>query len=223
MTKLHTKTQKLTSRRAVAPVIATLLLVAIAVVGGSIIFVFSQGFFSSAQISGSPNIESVEIIGYDASDTDVLRLHDGFCGNGGNAATCTAADFDGVAANGLLAGERVGIYLQNQSAQRVTLNTVQLAGQECVYDPAPAATLGARAAAPVDVAAQCDYLLVSNGETAAASLVVEAIPTMEPGEEVTMLILLDRPLSDGRDAQIKLETANGAIFVGTIVAGQQSG
>ena len=37
--------------KAVAPVIATLLLVAIVVVGGSIIFVFSQGFFSNAEIS----------------------------------------------------------------------------------------------------------------------------------------------------------------------------
>ena len=34
----------------VAPIIATLLLVAIAVVGGSIIFVFSQGFFASAGV-----------------------------------------------------------------------------------------------------------------------------------------------------------------------------
>ena len=42
------------NHRAVAPVIATLLMVAIAVVGGTIIFVFSQGFFSSSQISGRP-------------------------------------------------------------------------------------------------------------------------------------------------------------------------
>jgi len=34
-----TSKQKMTSRRAVAPIIATLLLVAIAVVGGSIVFV----------------------------------------------------------------------------------------------------------------------------------------------------------------------------------------
>ena len=70
MTKLQSK-YKLTSRRAVAPVIATLLLVAIAVVGGSIVFVFSQGFFSSAQISGSPNIESLKITGYDRSEERV--------------------------------------------------------------------------------------------------------------------------------------------------------
>ena len=77
MQQLQTKNQKMTSRRAVAPVIATLLLVAIAVVGGSIIFVFSQGFFSSAQVSGAPQIESIEIVGYDASDVIVLTLHDG--------------------------------------------------------------------------------------------------------------------------------------------------
>ena len=68
MTRLMSKRNKLTSRRAVAPVIATLLLVAIAVVGGSIVFVFSQGFFSSAQISGAPQIESLQITGYDARD-----------------------------------------------------------------------------------------------------------------------------------------------------------
>jgi len=69
--------ERLTNRRAVAPVIATLLMVAIAVVGGTIIFVFAQGFFSQAQISGTPSIESVKIIGYDARDISALRAHDG--------------------------------------------------------------------------------------------------------------------------------------------------
>ena len=54
---------KFHKRRAVAPIIATLLLVAIAVVGGSIIFVFSQGYFASAQISGTIDPELVKIFG----------------------------------------------------------------------------------------------------------------------------------------------------------------
>ena len=87
MTKLQSKQNKLTSRRAVAPVIATLLLVAIAVVGGSIVFVFSQGFFSSAQISGAPQIESLQVIGYDASDVANLQIHDGSLTD--NAGTAT--------------------------------------------------------------------------------------------------------------------------------------
>ena len=90
-TKLAQK-ERLTNRRAVAPVIATLLMVAIAVVGGTIIFVFSQGFFSQLQISGNPSIESVKILGYDARDVDALRSHDGTLmvnGTAGNATSIT--------------------------------------------------------------------------------------------------------------------------------------
>ena len=47
-----------------------------AVVGGSIIFVFSQGFFSTAQISGTPQIELVKIFGYDLRDVTPLKTHD---------------------------------------------------------------------------------------------------------------------------------------------------
>ncbi|MEK0367486.1 MAG: archaellin/type IV pilin N-terminal domain-containing protein, partial [Nitrosopumilus sp.] len=107
MTKLQSK-YKLTSRRAVAPVIATLLLVAIAVVGGSIVFVFSQGFFSSAQISGAPQIESLRIIGYDATDGPVLQLHDGL----------ESGVVQGSLLNdGLVTNERVAVYIQNNSVQ----------------------------------------------------------------------------------------------------------
>ena len=52
-------------------------MVAIAVVGGSVVFVFSQGFFSSAQISGAPQVESLQVVGYDASDVANLQIHDG--------------------------------------------------------------------------------------------------------------------------------------------------
>ena len=104
------KETKMTSRRAVAPVIATLLLVAIAVVGGSIVFVFSQGFFSSAQISGAPTIESLQINGYDASDVDNLQLHDG----SDIDQQLTQTVFSGAPNDGLLTGERVAIYVTNQ-------------------------------------------------------------------------------------------------------------
>jgi flagellin-like protein len=64
LTQKHTSHRsKNLQRRAVAPVIATLLLVAIVVVGGSIIFVLAQGFFSTTQISGLPQPELVKIVG----------------------------------------------------------------------------------------------------------------------------------------------------------------
>ena len=59
--------QKLTliKRRAVSPIIATLLLVAIAVVGGAIIFSFSQGYFASTQLSGPPAVDLINVLGYE--------------------------------------------------------------------------------------------------------------------------------------------------------------
>lgn len=210
MTKLHTKQQKLTSRRAVAPVIATLLLVAIAVVGGAIIFVFSQGFFSSAQISGAPQIESVEYIGYDASDVTNLEFHDG--------TTDFVADQQ-FNDDGLVAGDRIGVYVQNQSAQKVTLVELSLGGTVYNY------TAGDGSLDMYNVeTADGEFVIVTKGDNAAAAVTSDdPIPTLQAGQEATLLLQLDRSISQGRDVQIKMETGNGAIFVGTIIAGQQSG
>ncbi len=218
MQKLHTKNKKMTSRRAVAPVIATLLLVAIAVVGGSIIFVFSQGFFSSAQVSGAPQIESIEIVGYDASDVEVLILHDGIFSDGDGNST----DWDGFTLPGglgLLTGERIAIYLQNQSAQRVTLEELSLAGNVLNYLPGPMANLEDQ-----NSTAAFEYVIVTQGVGGSGGLLkLGDVAEMEAGEEVTIIAELGATMSPGRDAQFKIETANGAVFVGTIIAGQQSG
>ncbi|HSG74457.1 MAG TPA: hypothetical protein VLA01_04610, partial [Nitrosopumilaceae archaeon] len=64
-------------RRAVTPVIANLMLVVIAVIGGTITVVFAQGFTSSTQISGYPQIELVQIPGFDGRDVAHLEVHDG--------------------------------------------------------------------------------------------------------------------------------------------------
>jgi len=213
MQKLQQKNRNMTSRRAVAPVIATLLLVAIAVVGGSIIFVFSQGFFSSAQVSGAPQIESIEIVGYDASDVQVLIIHDGLC-----TTDCAGtADWDGAPNNGLLTGERVAVYVQNQSAQRVTLNEVLLAGTIYTYEPLIAVPL-------FTGTTNGEYMIVTTGVAGGPAIAKDDIvATLEAGEEATILFDLIGGIQNGRDAQFKIETANGAVFVGTIIAGQQSG
>ena len=213
------KNKRMTSRRAVAPVIATLLLVAIAVVGGSIIFVFSQGFFSSAQISGQPQIESVEIVGYDAGDVSELQLHDGTCSGSGLAAPCVLAAFDGLVNNSIDAEERIAIYVQNQSAQKVTLTEVRVAGTEYTY--ATAAVLPNEAGSVIGT-----YYVVLRGDaiTPGPAIVSQAIVgELEAGAEATILVDLVGGIQQGRDAQFRIATANGAVFVGTIVASQQSG
>ncbi|MHA7734901.1 archaellin/type IV pilin N-terminal domain-containing protein [Nitrosopumilus sp. S6] len=210
------KQNKLTSRRAVAPVIATLLLVAIAVVGGSIVFVFSQGFFSSAQISGAPQIESLQINGYDARDGTNLQLHDGSTTD--QQATPTVAD--GNPNDGLLTGERVAIYVTNQGVSAASLTEVRFAGS--VYTYVPGGTLDDYAADTLLTAN--DFTIVNRGVSGAlAELSTSPTATLQPGQQATILLELEQDVQFGRDAQFKLTTANGAVFVGTVVAGQQSG
>jgi flagellin-like protein len=196
MTKLQSKQNKLTSRRAVAPVIATLLLVAIAVVGGSIVFVFSQGFFSSAQVSGSPSIESLKFGGYDLSDGNTLLNHDG---------TSYAALNDGDGS--LAAGEEAVIYVQSNSVGKLTLSEVRLGGTVYNYT----------ASGPTD---NGEYGILTRGPN---SLLTTTSAELQPGQQVSIILQLDENIKNGRDTQIKLTTANGAVFVGTVVAGQQSG
>ncbi len=220
MTKLQSK-YKLTSRRAVAPVIATLLLVAIAVVGGSIVFVFSQGFFSSAQISGSPNIESLKITGYDATDGVTMQLHNGI----------DSGVVQGASDNALGTGERIGVYVQNNSVQKVTLGEIRFAGTVYTFVPGVAApnnqidAFGSAAGLDAAGLLQPSYMIATSIDTvlAIANVVDATSAEIQPGQQATVIIQLDDNVKIGRDAQFKLSTGNGAVFVGTVIAGQQSG
>jgi flagellin-like protein len=219
MTYLTSKQRK-TSRRAVAPIIATLLLVAIAVVGGSIVFVFSQGFFSSAQVSGSPNIESLRITGYDARDSAALTLHDGLA----------SGVIQGAASNGLATGERIAVYLQNNSVQKVTLSEIRLAGSVYTFVPGTGGTpvIDAFGGAGALASSTAGFMIATNsngvaGAETAATVLSTTAAELQPGQQATVIIQLDENVKTGRDAQFKLTTTNGAVFVGTVIAGQQSG
>ncbi len=212
----------MTSRRAVAPVIATLLLVAIAVVGGSIVFVFSQGFFSSAQISGAPTIESLKIVGYDATDGIAMQLHNGL----------DSGVLQGATDGNLAAGERIGVYIQNNSVQKVTLSEIRFAGTVYTFVPgvgAPALIdaydpLGVTGVLTIFGATTPGYMIATSGDGVTAAEVVSATSAeVQPGQQATLIIQLDENVKLGRDAQFKLSTANGAVFVGTVISGQQSG
>lgn len=193
MTKLQSK---MTSRRAVAPVIATLLLVAIAVVGGSIVFVFSQGFFSSAQISGSPTIESMKFAGYDLSDGATLLNHDG-----------TSYSSTNTADGSLKVGENVVVYIQSNSVGKITLSEVRLGGTVYNYTSGGATADG-------------QYGVLTRGPS---DIITTTNAEIQPGQQVSLVLQLDENIKNGRDTQFKITTANGAVFVGTVIAGQQSG
>ena len=205
-TNLKPKTS-LANRRAVAPVIATLLMVAIAVVGGTIIFVFSQGFFSQSQISGTPSIESVKILGYDARDINALDAHDD---------QSLGADSGGNATNiGKNLGERVAIYVKNDSVQQILFSEIRIGGATYTFDNP--ANLGAwNVTGGID---QGEYGIMNDATT----ILQEQAGTLQPGETATVVASLDDNFPIGRDTQFKLTTTNGAVFVGTVVMGQNKG
>lgn len=196
MTRITSRKQKMASRKAVAPIIATLLLVAIAVVGGSIIFVFSQGFFSAAQVSGSPTIESVKFEGYDATDGTTLLTHDGNVFAAAN-----------TAGNGLVTDETIAIYVQNNGVSKVTLNEVRFGGTVYAYS-----TAAFTASTP-------EFHVMTDNTTFITTTSAE----IQPGQQVSLVLDLGEDIKNGRDAQIKLSTGSGSVFVGTVIAGQQSG
>jgi len=195
------------NHRAVAPVLATLLMVAIAVVGGTIVFVFTQGFFNQAQISGVSTIEAIKIIGYDARDADALNAHNGVAMSAGSGGDPTVV--------GKNVDERVAVFIQNDSVNQVLLNEIRLAGTVYTYDTSDVLTDWDS----ITDLAQGEYSILTDED----SLVQDSSAILQPGQIATILLDLGDELPIGRDVQFKLTTTNGAIFVGTVVMGQNNG
>lgn len=197
------------SRRGVAPVIATLLLVAIAVVGGAIVFAYSQNFFSSSQLSGRPTIEAMKIIGYDARAVETINNQNGIAfaiGSGG----------DNDAQKEI--GERIAVYLKNDSVQSITLSELRFGGQTYNFTSSP--TLGSLSAL---TNGQYTIAGVSGGAGDPDLLTTNSVAEIQPGQTVSVVLALSENMKSGRDTQFKITTTNGAVFVNTVVIGQQSG
>ena len=200
-----------TSHRAVAPVIATLLMVAIAVVGGTIIFVFSQGFFSSSQISGTPTIEAVKILGYDARAVTDLQADDG----NPMAATGNSA---GNGNPDVEADERIAVYLTNDSVQKIVIAELSFGGTIYNYTTITGNTLSDWDEATDLIPGRYSILTGTP-----SSMLAEGAGEVLAGETVTILIDLESDLRVGRGTQFKLTTTNGGTFVSTVNVGQQAG
>jgi len=210
--KLFPSKNNIVSRRAVAPVIATILLVAIAVVGGGMIFAFSEDSHRYLAISNSPQIDHLEITGFDARDVSVLILHDGIKANN----LASPGDFDGQTLNGLQKGERIAVYVQNKSISAVYFSEVRFAGSELVF--VPGGTLSAYSTAFMNPG---EFVIATKGTTGVAKLSSSA--KLEPGQEGTFLIELVGSIPIKRDTSFKIVTTNGAGFVGSVYLGHHMG
>lgn len=199
--------RRLHSRRGVAPVIATLLLVAIAVVGGAIVFAYSQNFFSSSQLSGRPTIEAVKIVGYDARAVAIINNQ-----NGAPFGAASGGDGDALKQ----AGENIAVYVKNDSVQSITISELRFGGSIYTFsNPAPA-TLGATANGQYTLAGAA-------GGVGTELITTNSVAEIQPGQTISVVLALSEDMKSGRDNQFKITTTNGAVFVGTVVVGQQSG
>ena len=111
-------------QKAIAPIIATLILVAIAVVGGVMIFVLAQEFYFIEQ-RDMPSLAVISLVGYDARDlTAPPNCHDGTACAGVAANTGTYPL--GNAAAG--AAESIAIYIKNHVTHKVGITSVMVSG-----------------------------------------------------------------------------------------------
>jgi flagellin-like protein len=193
---------KMQKRKAVAPIIATLLLVAIAVVGGIIVFVWASGMFGSTAGTALPNAESLQLIGYDAREADDLTG----IGQIDNVTTDTAIADDQI----------IVLTVRNTGVAQMLIGEVTVMGQDFVWDSGNAAD---------DVEPDAGEFLVYSGTNTSptADLASKSTAGIEAGEDARIAVKLDNLPSDislGRNLQLKIKTEQGSSFNFFLVTGQ---
>jgi len=192
------------AHRAEATVIATLLLIAIAVVGGTIIALYTNSTMSSAQVSGRPYIELVQFLGHDTRD--VLSLVE--------ASNIILQGYTGGIPDGSKnSGERVAIFVQNLGVNQLVINELRFAGTVYTFTP-NVGTLGSFLA---DVAPSTgEYVILIKAPDV---LLDSSTPIIEAGQTATLILSLDNNIKNGRQAQVKITTNQGSAWVTTAPIG----
>jgi len=193
-------------RRALAPVIANLLLIAITVVGGTITFGSAQDSYNSSQVSGL-DIDFLQILGYDSRDSCTLIFVSGFeteCGVGGALPSSGPGirQYD----------ERIAVYIVNHSPKKVLLSEVMFGG--VVYNSTNAGLLTLWDDSVDFVPGQ--HAIMDNGN----SLLIAENHEIQAGQTVTVVLDLESNFKIGRTAQMRITTGNGAVYVADITIGE---
>ena len=119
------------------------------------------------------------------------------------------------------------MYLQNKGVNQIFISEIRLAGE--VYDYTaytvipPPFGIGAWDHALTKPQPGEYVILTGHDGTKNGDVLADPAATIQPGQTVTILIDLDQSFNTSRDTQFKLTTSTGAVFVSTIVIGQDSG
>jgi len=193
------------SHRGIAGIIVSLILIAVAVVGGISVFMFTQGFISDTSVA-PPTIDVVEIFGYDTSDGDTLIPH-----TGGAAITINTGGADAI----LDGSDAFSIYIRNRGSGVVVLDSIEVYGTAYTVSTVSPCTTTL-------VPADGTFSVANNG--ALANCGKTSIPS---GAEVTIYIryadTTNGDIALGRPIPITVITANGMEISKQITNGAQVG
>ena len=205
------------SRRAVAPIIATLLLIAIAVIGGVMIYVFTQGFFGNSAISTSPSADTITMSGYDmreivpAAGPPAVGIvtHEGIV-------LTTFGDAAGTPGE-KTTDEEGAIYIRNVGTKAYSISKLEVNGVVLDF---VAAGLNAG-----------EYGIITPPTTdicgAGCNDTLQAANTILPGQEGTLVVSFDNTAGNdnsaaaGRTIAIKITSAGGSVFNFNVVIGSR--
>ena len=214
------KQDRIRSRRAVAPIIATLLMIAIAVVGGVMIYVFTQGFFGNSNITTSPGVDTITMTGYDMREIVAgagppitgVTTHEGAAVQYGDIAT----------GDGKNDNEEGTIYIKNVGQKLYSIAKLEVNGKTLLFESVDnqVALVGG------------DYAIYTPA-SASDTLVSDTFhnsATIMPGQEGTLLVSFDGDLANnddnnavsGRTIPVKITSAAGSVFNFNVVIGSKS-
>lgn len=108
-----------TAKRGVSPIIATLMLVAVAVVGGVVVYTYFQNI-STKTASQNITVENVQLLGYDIRQVNPITNHLG--GGIANANNATAITY-------------AALYIKNNSPSPIEINRVYVNGAAYNFNP----------------------------------------------------------------------------------------
>ena len=185
------------NHKAVAPIIATLLMVAIAVVGGILIFVFTQGFFADEQVVG-PTVDNIRIFGYDTANVAENDNHVGV------DVDCQTNDTD---ANTLASGDCFTIYVRNLGDKPVSIENVIVFSETHTFGTAT----------NDDCPSSSGFSVLTEDSPANDSII-------EPNEDATICIEYSgTAVNIGKKIPVKVVTANGQTAIINLINGATSG
>jgi len=210
LTILFKKTKRMIANIEFSPAIVMVMLVVVAALVGGINAAITQGYLNPVQASSLSGIETTLFLGYDATDGDTIIYHDGLISY--------PQDYwhGDQSLDGLNRGERIGVYVQNSSTEKITFKEIRLNGifYSFQYMGPNFQMTPYSMDAPLN---NGEFTIVINGNRdAPADTIKGEIPELKPGQKATIILQLEQTIIENKDMHFKIITEEGGVFVYTI-------